>query len=186
MTLVPIPRLSEMPSILFLPSIEEHSFSCCCFPQIQPSFLVIRPSVFWEWDKVVVKMSNIGSLWVIRYAWQLLSNENFDWHFLETTCWPMWTSYKIFNGRSTRWPGTHCKEIPWWGWMGWWGGPPNRARIIQLPRGCITSLSPKHHKSVEVVNNRQGRATYLFDKSLLADSFEGLLPRFKHYIVFWD
>ena len=78
MTLVPFSRLSEMPSIHFLPNIEDHSFTCCCFTQIQPSFLVNRPRVFWEWDKVVVKMSNIGSLWVIRYAWQLLSNENFD------------------------------------------------------------------------------------------------------------
>ena len=92
--LVPFSCFSEMPSIHFLPSIEDHYFTCCCFPQIQPSFLVNRPSVFWEWDKVVVKMSDIGSLWVIRYTWQFLSNENFDWHFLETTCWPMW-SYKL-------------------------------------------------------------------------------------------
>ena len=164
-------------AIHFLPNIEDHSFTCCCFTQIQPSFLVNRPRVFWEWDKVVVKMSNIGSLWVIRYAWQLLSNENFDtdisWKQLVDHCEQV---IRSSMGVQRGGLGPTARRSHGGGGLVGGGGRP----IGLESSNCPEAASPAC--VLNIINLLKWSTTdkgeqHIFDKRLHVDSFGGRLPR---------
>ena len=86
-------------------------------------------------------------------------------------------SYKILNGRPSRWPGTHCKEIPWWGSVGWWGGgrpiglessncpeaasPACVLNIINLLKWSTTDKGEQHICSTKVCSLTLLRGFYL-------------------------